>query len=414
MMNFRNINFSLRVIRNILRIIVLVLVILYFLGIDLKDVFAANLALYDYELNSQIDSFNFYDCDKTDCSAYTNKSFTAVSTVNREGISYYTNTSSFTFGQNYGAIFSLRSNLNFVQGQVYSISILYANDKGYLGEPETSWISYDGSAEKFENTVLNYQSGQLGTCSMGGNTFKYCGRLYLTFVARSNGMWFHFRVKPISTASYSNLEFFVNSEVGIYTLGTYDERTNIEIYNKMDINLRQINSSIKSLETKITGSQQSIINNQNSNVNEIKENQDKNTQQTIENDNKNHEDMKNTITDDSNINVDTNELGNLTGLLPAGPVDSLLNIPFYYTGKIVNSFGGSCKPIEVPVLGGKKWIFTCLGNQMYSKIFDSYMMKFIELIPCAFILIAWFKNLYKRVDRATGMQTNSDDEWGVI
>lgn len=290
------------------KIIFLFLLISSFFVIT-NDVFSANFASYDYELNAQLESFNFYDCDTTNCSSTTSKSFSPVLTVNRpDKISYYQNTASFTYGVNYGAIWSTRTNLNFVQGQVYTISFLYANNKGYLEEPETAWISYSSGDEKFKVKELNFQAGQLGTCSMGGETFKYCGRLYLSFVAQSNGMWFHFRVKPLATNSYSSGQFFVNSEVGVYTLGTYDERTNLEIYNRVDSQLRSLNSTVNNLKDTINGnvleindninnninnSTTDIKNNQNSNANSIMSNQNSNTQNQISNENKNHDEMMN-------------------------------------------------------------------------------------------------------------------------
>ena len=41
-------------------------------------------------------------------------------------------------------------------------------------------------------------------------------------------------------------------------------------------------------------------------------------------------------------------------------------------------------------------------------------MTFLQVVPCAFILIKYFKHLYKKVDRAVTMNTTADDEWGVI
>lgn len=325
--------------------------------LTITNVFAANFAQYDYELNAQLESFNFYDCDTTNCSSTTNKSFSPVLTINRpDKVSYYQNTASFTYGANYGAIWSTRTNLNFVQGQVYTISFLYANNKGYLEEPETAWISYSSGDEKIKVKELNFQAGQLGTCNMGGENFKYCGRLYLSFVAESNGMWFHFRVKPLATNSYSSGQFFINSEVGVYTLGTYDERTNLEIYNRLDSQLRSINSTLNSLKSSVSSdildlnnninnnlnsSANDIKNNQNSNQQQIINNQNSNTQNQISNENKNHEEMKD-IYNNETENSDGTCKGVICNLKKV--VKGIINLP----GTIVNAVINALKSLFIP------------------------------------------------------------------
>lgn len=119
----------------------------------------------------------------------------------------------------------------------------------------------------------------------------------------------------------------------------------------------------------------------------------------------------------NNIDIDysnglTTDLNDLGGLLPPGPVDSLLNIPFYYTNKVITSLGQSCEPWTFNFVFNKPFTMPCFDT--FYEEFPPSIIVFLEVIPCAFILISYFKHLYKKVDRATSLNTSSDDEWGVL
>lgn len=143
----------------------------------------------------------------------------------------------------------------------------------------------------------------------------------------------------------------------------------------------------------------------NSNLDGLKDTQNQTNQKL--------DDMNSFLKDETEPNVDVSSLGTVSGLLPEGPVDSLLNIPFKFLSVITSSMSGTC----VPVSGN--WVFDstltipCFSEQFYSNV-PSLLMNFISLIPSAFILISYFKHLYKKVDRAMNLETNADDEWGVL
>lgn len=129
--------------------------------------------------------------------------------------------------------------------------------------------------------------------------------------------------------------------------------------------------------------------------------------------NANHQETMDYITDDTAPNSDISSLGTVEGLLPAGPVDSLLNIPLMFLSVITSSLGGQCVPLEGNFVFNSTLSIPCFGDSFYNNV-PNTLMSFINLIPSAFILIMYFKHLYKKVDRAVSMESNADDEWGVI
>lgn len=168
---------------------------------------------------------------------------------------------------------------------------------------------------------------------------------------------------------------------------------------------------------------QSIIDNQNQNTNDIINNQNQNQQQTnerLDEFNKNQEEANKQLTetndylkDDTEPEADISELGNVQGLLPAGPVDSLLNIPFYFLSIVTSSFGGVCTPLTGNFVFDTSLTIPCFSELIYNDIPASIMV-FLNLIPTTFLLIVYFKHLYKKVSRAVSLETTGDDEWGVL
>lgn len=128
------------------------------------------------------------------------------------------------------------------------------------------------------------------------------------------------------------------------------------------------------------------------------------------------EDINSTLNDDTEPNSDISSLGGVSGYLPEGPVDSLLNIPNYFLSTTISSLGGTCTPFTGKFVFDTDLSLPCFGDTFYQNdgTISSALMTFIDLIPSTFILIKYFKHLYKKVDRAVSMETNSDDEWGVI
>lgn len=102
------------------------------------------------------------------------------------------------------------------------------------------------------------------------------------------------------------------------------------------------------------------------------------------------------------------------GLLPPGPLDSILTLPLNIANSILSSLGGSCSAIVAPLpFVDKDITFPCMGDTIYKGDFAP-----LELLIggpiAAVILFYYFKHLYKKVDRAVSLETTDEDEWGIL
>ena len=158
-----------------------------------------------------------------------------------------------------------------------------------------------------------------------------------------------------------------------------------------------------------------IINQNNTIINQGKQTNDKLDDLNSKQDKTNQElkDMNDFISDDTEADVDVSSLATVTGLLPAGPVDSLLTIPLKFLSVLSSSFSGTCTPVTMNWVFDSQLTLPCFSDSFYNDV-PSAIMTFLSIVPCAFILITYFKHLYKKVDRAVSMNTTADDEWGVI
>ena len=168
------------------------------------------------------------------------------------------------------------------------------------------------------------------------------------------------------------------------------------ITNSINSATDSINSAIDGMTSAITGAQQE-------------------TNDKLDQTNEELGEMNDYIQDDtpaSTEDVDLDSLGTVSGLLPAGPLDSLLNIPFTFLSVLTSSMSGTCVPITGTFVFDSTLSIPCFDS-FYDDVPD-YLMNFINLIPSGFILIMYFKHLYKKIERAVSLETTVDDEWGVI
>ncbi len=103
------------------------------------------------------------------------------------------------------------------------------------------------------------------------------------------------------------------------------------------------------------------------------------------------------------------------GLLPSGPIDSLLLLPLNIMNSITSSLGGTCSPIVAPLpfSNGQKLTFPCFGDTLYKGDF-AILATLVGSVASALILYGYFKHLYKKVDRATSLESNDEDEWCIL
>lgn len=107
-------------------------------------------------------------------------------------------------------------------------------------------------------------------------------------------------------------------------------------------------------------------------------------------------------------------LNNSAGWLPAGPLDSILNLPLSFLNNLSTNLSKTCQPVTLPLpFVDKSLDLPCL-NSIYSQIdgLDAWITG-ISVIASVFILFTYLINLYKWVDDTlTFRENNYIDNWG--
>lgn len=116
--------------------------------------------------------------------------------------------------------------------------------------------------------------------------------------------------------------------------------------------------------------------------------------------------------DNSDANVDVSNMGGITGLLPAGPVDSLLSLPLTLINLLISGTSGSCSPFTFTFVFGEQFTLPCFDT-FWNQV-PSSLLIFISDLPAVYIFIQWSKSIYKRVERAVSFESSVDDEWGGV
>lgn len=140
------------------------------------------------------------------------------------------------------------------------------------------------------------------------------------------------------------------------------------------------------------------------------------TQEIIDNDNKNtdkivqsQEEIKDAITDDSS--PDISSLDDAAGWLPAGPLDSVLNLPLTMFQNINNALGGSCSPITLTIpIVDYPLVIPCMST-IYSKIGISSFLEWLGVIAGGIIMYNYLLHLYQWVEDRLTLKEGKI-EWG--
>lgn len=111
-------------------------------------------------------------------------------------------------------------------------------------------------------------------------------------------------------------------------------------------------------------------------------------------------------------------LQNSAGWLPAGPVDSILNLPLSLLNNLSTNLGKSCQPVILPLPFGVGNITLPCLNTIYSQIDGlSTWINTISIVAAAFILYSYLLKLYAWVDGVITMRENTwndADQWGGL
>ena len=306
--------------------------------------------------------------------------------------SYVLPSSSFVYGDNGGAL--TQCEMSFLKGNYYSVTYYFGyspnNGSNY---PHYFYSSWDNKFNVCSNADCSPShpiiDGSTGVDSVYvGGVFEYIGTFTVIFQSPQNGTCVNIAYSTLTNSISQNLPF----------LGYKYQDLGSKALTSADIQIA-LSQDFTDLENKIDAM-----------TSEQQETNDK-----LDQTNEELGEMNDYIQDDtpaSTEDVDLDSLGTVSGLLPAGPVDSLLNVPFTFLSVLTSSMGGVCVPITGTFVFDSTLSIPCFDS-FYDEVPD-YLMNFINLIPAGFILIMYFKHLYKKVERAVSLQTTADDEWGVI
>lgn len=125
------------------------------------------------------------------------------------------------------------------------------------------------------------------------------------------------------------------------------------------------------------------------------------------------DDLNDNLTDETSPNTDG--LNGAAGWLPAGPVDSLINLPLSFFNSISRDLGSSCKPVSLPLpYVNKNLTLPCMSS-FYDGIKINSFMDWVGLIASGFILFSYLLKLYKWVDDTlTFRENNHFGDWGGV
>ena len=123
------------------------------------------------------------------------------------------------------------------------------------------------------------------------------------------------------------------------------------------------------------------------------------------------DDINNSITNDSPVSMD--KLGNTAGWLPAGPVDSILNLPLSLMNSLSTSLNSQCSPLQINV----PYIDTQIQIPCISTIFGQIeglpnFWAWVGAIASCLILYKYLLNLYAWVDNVLMLRLEMHEDFG--
>lgn len=118
------------------------------------------------------------------------------------------------------------------------------------------------------------------------------------------------------------------------------------------------------------------------------------------------------ITDSSSPN--TGALENSAGWLPAGPLDSILNLPLTMLNSLTNSLGKTCSPLNLTLPYVNKQIQIPCLSAIFSQITGvNGLWTWVGTIASVLILYNYLLNLYAWVDRVLTLRAEFDEAMGA-
>ena len=223
-------------------------------------------------------------------------------------------------------------------------------------------------------------NNNLGLCSIGGfNGALFQGVFGVSKLPNNES----FELRIWGGMSYTYNTFVQIIDVSLYndTPETRNSFINNINTNKMIDNQNQIKNKLDQLQGDISGVKGSV------------------------------DDIKSSITDESGPNTDA--LKNSSGWLPAGPLDSLINLPLSLINNLTTNMSKSCQPVNLPLPFIDKNLQLPCVNTLYAQIDGlSVWINSVSVIAAAFILFHYLMGLYKWVDDTLSFRENNYiDNW---
>lgn len=126
------------------------------------------------------------------------------------------------------------------------------------------------------------------------------------------------------------------------------------------------------------------------------------------------QDTNDLITDGTSPDLD---FDSMAGWLPAGPVDSIINLPLTFFTNLSSNLGKSCAPVNIPLpFVDKNYQLPCIKS-LFAKIdgFSTVWNLYVGTFASCLILFSYLLKLYKWVDDTlTYRENNSFGDWGGV
>lgn len=252
--------------------------------------------------------------------------------------------------------------------------------------------------EYFENKNINGFSQFLFHI-----TFNYSQKIKPVNINSSNmTCWFEndnsLFAQPISTQANQVMYYYYTKDFS-YSVSKDANTGLLQDLTSQNNTIIQQNEEIKNA---IGGAAASI----NSNLDGLKDSQNQTNEKL--------DDLNNSLT--SEEGPDLSGLENSSGWLPAGPVDSILNLPLSLLNNLSVNLDKNCNPVNLPLpYVNKNLSLPCISS-IYGQIDGlNAWITVIGTIASAFILFSYLMKLYKWVDDTlTFRENNYIDNWGGI
>ena len=361
----------------------------------IDSVFAADLSLTGYD--------SLINASLWNCSGSNTCSSSVSNSTNVYGdYLVYTSGSELTIGSN-GVFWAIQSPVSFSANYLYSVSALVC----YNTKANNTFQFLTGESGNLD--AFEYPSYSKVYDNWSPNDYIYLsdgghGSLNLKTCRNVSGF-----INPSKMGNFLGLRLRNSggslSAQYIWLLGLKVESLGVD------------SSSLRSvLEDSISSSGLAKA----SDVNEVKKAQEqiktelKNTQQSIdkqtEQQNKNHKETMDYMKDESDI--DTSKVDNLVGYLPAGPLDSIINLPLSMLNAINTNLSKTCvaPTFKVPFVN-EDFTLPCI-SALYDKMGATTLLNTLGVIAASVMLYKYLVYLYNWIDSVLSLKGNKLKGWG--